>query len=75
MAGDELVRFRIDFPATNDFASFDWKHDQKIVKHDLYWVVEMMVDDDEWLIPLALTYGDKFQILEPASLQKRIQSC
>jgi len=72
--GENLVRFRIDFPATQDFESFNWKADQNIRKADDHWVVEMFVDNDEWIIPLALSYGDKFQILEPPSLRERVAS-
>lgn len=70
--GTELVRFKIDFPATQDFEAFDWKSDQIIHKADDPWVVEMRVDNDEWLIPLALSYGDEFQILEPQRLRHRV---
>lgn len=70
--GEKLVRIRIDFPATQDFESFNWKADQNIRKANDHWIVEMYVDNDEWLIPLALSYGDKFQILEPSSLRKRV---
>lgn len=72
--GKELVRLRIDFPATKDFEAFGWKPDQVIQKFDDHWIVEMRVDNDEWLIPLALSYGDKFQILEPLSLRNRVAS-
>jgi predicted DNA-binding transcriptional regulator YafY len=70
--GSMLVRIRIDFPATKDFESFGWKPDQHIERHDDHWIVEMNVDRDEWIIPLALTYGDKFQVLEPESLRIKV---
>lgn len=72
--GGQQVRIKINFPATKDFESFVWKRDQKISKFTDHWIVEMELDRDDWLIPLALSYGDKLQILEPASLRDRIAS-
>jgi predicted DNA-binding transcriptional regulator YafY len=70
--GRRLVRIRIDAPATNDFESFAWKDDQVITKYADHWIVELRLDDDEWLVPLVLSYGGLVQVLEPASLRERV---
>jgi len=70
--GRRLVRLRIDAPATNDFESFAWKDDQVITKYTDHWIVELRLDDDEWLVPLVLSYGGLVQVLEPASLRERV---
>lgn len=70
--GSTLVRLRIEYPATLDFEFFAWKKDQAITKHDDHWIVPMHVDNTEWLIPLALSYGGKVEVLEPLALREQI---
>lgn len=70
--GRTLIRFKIEYPATLDFESFGWKKKQQIIKHSDHWIVDMSVDNYEWLIPLALSYGDKFEVLEPPSIRKEL---
>jgi predicted DNA-binding transcriptional regulator YafY len=70
--GSRLVRIRIDAPATHDFESFAWKRDQKIHKFADHWIVEMELDEDDWLVPLVMSYGTLVRVLEPADLQQRI---
>lgn len=70
--GQTRVVIRIEHPATLEFENFNWKRDNRIMKAEDHWIVEMKVDRYEWLIPLVLSYAGEIRVLTPVELRNKI---
>lgn len=70
--GETRVVLRIDHPATLEFENFNWKRENKIIKAEDHWIVEMKVDRFEWLIPLVLSYAGEIRVLTPTEMRNKI---
>lgn len=70
--GSTRVILRIGQGAIPEFENFNWKEENRIEKFTDHWIVEMMVDRYEWIMPLVLSYSGEVIILEPDGLKSKI---
>jgi len=70
--GSTRVILRIGQGAIAEFENFNWKEENRIEKFSDHWIVEMMVDRYDWLMPLVLSYSGEVTILEPDGLKAKI---
>ncbi|MBX7136003.1 MAG: transcriptional regulator [Fimbriimonadaceae bacterium] len=70
--GTTRVVLRIEKSVIAEFENFNWKEENRIEKFADYWIVEMLVDRYDWLIPLVLSYFGEVIVSEPEELRAKI---
>ncbi|MCG3165652.1 MAG: hypothetical protein POELPBGB_01420 [Bacteroidia bacterium] len=72
--GNVKVSLKISKDAMHRFSRFQWKANNKFYDNDNSIIVELMVDNYNWLIDIVLVSQGKVTVIEPEDLKSKIQN-